>query len=93
VGFRLRNTHVTLVSIALQHAQAVAERAEVTHAMDTRMLKAWDLDDGETRYGDAYGDQGFDLESIAPQPSCAVLRWWRRGIEPLIWEGTDARTH
>jgi hypothetical protein len=44
--------------------------------MDTRVLKTGHLDDSEACYGDTYGYQCFDLETVTPQPSGAVVRQW-----------------
>src|SRR5215831_8079056 len=67
------------------HAEAIAAGAQVTDAMNPRMLEARNLGDGEPRPGDAYMNEGLNLKPVAPEPSVIPGRRRRRGIQAQNW--------
>ena len=68
---RARRTD-TFMDDGAEHAQAVAVRVEVAHAVDPGVLKAGDLGNSQPGGCDADVDQGFYLKAITPQPAGAV---------------------
>jgi hypothetical protein len=58
-----------------QDSQPVAERVQVTHPVNARMLEARHLGDGDPRLGRANMYQRLDLKPVTPQPASAGRRW------------------
>jgi hypothetical protein len=65
----------------LQYTATITKGVQITDSMESRVLKAWDLSDYQSRLGDADVDERLDFEAVAPKLTVTLRAWRRCGVQ------------
>ena len=64
-----------------EYSDTIAERTKIACPVDPPVLKARDLGNSQSSFGNTDMDKSFDFESVAPQAAVRFFRWRRCNIE------------